>query len=94
MFCPLASSEAHTTWTPSSSAATAELLKNRENVKPLSQMKGPSPQSTVPVAPANWLESNSSIEATCDGAPNETPPSSDLTNHTSAVGRLLEGYVR
>ncbi len=94
MFCPSRRSEAHTTWTPSSSAATAELLKNLENVNPLSQTNGPSPQSTVPVAPANWFESNSSIEATWAGAPNETPPSSDLSNQTSAVGRLLEGYVR
>src|SRR5215216_2714382 len=93
LFWPLGSSEAHTTWTPVSSAATAELLKNLENVNPLSQANGPSPQSTVPVAPANGLESNSSIESTCTGAPNDTPPSIDLSSHTSAVGRLLDGYV-
>src|SRR6266508_7025929 len=85
LFWPLGNSEAHTTWTPSSSAATAELLKNLENVNPLSQANGPSPQSTVPVVPANWLESNSSIEATSIGSPNETPPSVEESSQTSAV---------
>jgi hypothetical protein len=94
LFWPLASSEAHTTWTPFSSAATAELVKNLENVNPLSQANGPSPQSTVPVAPANWFESNSSTEATLIGSPNETPPSLELRSQTSAVGRALDGYVK
>src|SRR5215211_2625512 len=94
LFWPLGSSEAHTTWTPVSSAATAELLKNLENVNPLSQANGPSPQSTVPVAPANWFESNSSTDATLTGSPNETPPSVELRSQTSAVRRALDGYVK
>jgi hypothetical protein len=70
---PVGSSEAQTTCTPSASAITAEELKNREKVNPLSHANGPSPQSTVPVAPLNWSESNRVIEATWIGAPNETP---------------------
>src|SRR4029453_18876515 len=60
---PLGSSEAHTTWTPVASAATADELKNRENVKPLGHANGPSPQSTPPVPPVNWSEANRVIAA-------------------------------
>src|SRR4029453_15120946 len=82
---PVGSSEAQTTWTPVSSAATADELKNRENVKPLGKANGPSPQSTPPVPPVNWLESNRAIEAMWVGGSNDTPPSVEGRGHTSAV---------
>src|SRR5262245_42673418 len=67
---PAAVRAAHTTWTPVASAATADELKNRENVRPVGHANGPSPQSEAPL-PLNWLESNCSIEATSDGAPKD-----------------------
>src|SRR5919108_5374147 len=79
---------AHTTWAPSSSAATAELLKNREKTNPLGHSKGPSPQSTPPVPPVKRSESNREIEATCSGAPKDRPPSVEDSSQTSVVGRL------
>src|SRR5207247_4290078 len=92
--CPRASSAAYTTWTPVASAATAEELKNREYVNPEGQASGPSPQSTAPVPPLNWSESNRVIEATWLGAPNETPPSVDFWSQMSEVRRPDDGYVR
>src|SRR6266487_4201588 len=64
---------AQTTCTPVASAATVDELKNRENVNPLGQANGPSPQSEAPL-PLYWLESNWSIEATRAGGPKVTPP--------------------
>src|SRR2546425_244871 len=56
---------AHTRWTPSASAAMAELLPNREKVSPLGQEKKMlSPQSTPPLPPVNWLLSNWLISET------------------------------
>src|SRR5215217_2415313 len=81
--CPLGSSAPQTTCTPLASAATAGALKNREKVSPLGQANGPSPQ--------NWLESVSTIEATCAAAPKDTPPLVDLDSHTSALGLDADG---
>src|ERR671924_1117376 len=67
---PSAVLAAQTTCTPLASAATADELKKRENVKPVGHANGPSPQSEAKV-PANWLESNWSIEATSAGAPKD-----------------------
>jgi hypothetical protein len=67
----------HTTCTPAASAATADELKKRENVSPVGQANGPSPQSENPF-PLYWLESNWTIEATWAGGPNDAPPSVDF----------------
>jgi len=82
---PLGSSAPQTTCTPLASAATAGALKNREKVSPLGQANGPSPQDSEPL-PLNWLESVSTIEATCAAAPKEAPPLVDFDSHTSALG--------
>src|SRR6266536_4220197 len=79
--CPLGSSAPQTTCTPLASAATAGALKNRENVSPLGQANGPSPQDSDPL-PLNWLESVSTIDATCAARPKDTPPSVDFDSHT------------
>src|SRR6266516_3771809 len=91
--CPLASFAFQTTCTPVASAATAGAVVNRENVSPVGQAKGPSPQSDEPF-PLNWLESKSEIEATCAGAPNDAPPSVDFESQTSVPGLDADGYVR
>src|SRR6266542_2181931 len=70
--CPAPFRALHTTCTPPASAATAELLVNRENVSPVGQANGPSPQSLNPL-PLNWLESNRAMFATLTGAENEAP---------------------
>src|ERR671930_5917 len=88
--CPLGSFAFQTTCTPAASAATAGAVVNRENVSPLGQANGPSPQSVAPL-PLNWLESNSTIEATCAAGPNETPPSVDFDSHTSLLGLDEDG---
>src|SRR5438105_15177704 len=88
---PLAVLAAHTTCTPAASAATADELKKRENVNPLGHANGPSPQSEAPL-PLNWLESNCSIEATSDGAPNVWPPSVDFTTQMPVLGFEVDGY--
>src|SRR5919198_232871 len=82
---PAASSDAHTTWTPVASASTAELLKKRENVKPVEQSNGASPQSYVPASPLYWLESNRSMAAICRARVNVWPPSVDRESRTAPV---------
>ncbi len=59
----------------------------------MGQANGPSPQSYAPL-PLNWFESNSLIDATWLGGPNEAPPFTDFDNQTSAVGRDMDAYVR
>ena len=86
---PVAVRAAHTTCTPAASAATASELKKRENVNPLGQANGPSPQSEAPL-PLDWLESNCAIDATRAGRPKETAPSVDFTIHTSVFGLDVE----
>jgi hypothetical protein len=81
---------AHTTCTPVASAATADELKNRENVNPVGHANGPSPQSEAKV-PAYWLESNCTIEATRTGGPNDSPPSVDFASRMSALGLEVDG---
>src|SRR5213592_760176 len=71
---PLDNSPFQTTCTPLASAATAGALVNRENVSPLGQANGPSPQSVAPLL-LNSLESNNAMLATWAGGPNEAPPS-------------------
>lgn len=88
--CPLASFAFQTTCTPVASAATAGAVVNRENVSPLGQANGPSPQSVAPL-PLNWLESNSWMVATCAAGPKDAPPSVDLESHTSLLGLDDEG---
>src|SRR5512132_1173770 len=88
--CPLASSAFQTTCTPAWSAATAGAVVNRENVSPLGQAKGPSPQSVAPF-PLNWLESNCVIVATCAAGPNDAPPSVDFDSQTSVFGLAEDG---
>ncbi len=90
---PVEVSAAYTTCMPSSSAATAELLKNLENVSPLSQANGPSPQSTVPVAPLNWIELKAVIAATSLAGPKEIPPLLDFVSQMPVKGRAAEGSV-
>src|SRR5919109_5492275 len=60
---PSAVRAAHTTCTPVASAATADELKKRENVKPVGHANGPSPQSEAKVPP-NWPGSNCTNEGT------------------------------
>jgi hypothetical protein len=79
-----------TTCTPVASAATAELLKKREKVNPVGHANGPSPQSEANV-PANWLESNCTIEATSAGGPKDTPPSVDFTSQMPVLGLEVDG---
>src|SRR5438552_8799961 len=81
---------AQPTCTPPASAGTAAELKNRENVKPVGQANGPSPQSEEPL-PLHWLESNCTIEATRAGGPNDAPPFVDFTTHTSVFGFEVDG---
>src|SRR5919205_2606283 len=88
---PAAVLAAHTTWTPVASAATADELKNRENVNPVGHANGPSPQSEAKV-PAYWLESNCTIEATRTGRPKVRPPSVDFTSQMSVLGFEVDGY--
>src|SRR2546421_6522289 len=88
--CPLASRPFQTTWTPEASAATAGASVKRENVNPVGQANGPSPQSDAPL-PLNCAESKSETLATRAGAPNETPPSVDLTSQMSVLGFELDG---
>src|SRR6266542_778906 len=77
--CPLASSAPQTTCTPVASAATAGALKNREKVSPLGQANGPSPQDSDPL-PLNWLESDSTMLATCAaGAKDAVPRATGVT---------------
>src|SRR5262245_10286158 len=83
--CPLASFAFQTTCTPVASAATAGAVVNRENVSPLGQENGPSPQSVAPL-PLNWLESNSWMVATRAASPKDSPPSVDFDNQTSLLG--------
>src|SRR5437016_4352475 len=83
--CPLGSSPFQTTWTLVASAATAGALVKRENVKPVGQAKGPSPQSVAPL-PLNCVESKSVIVATWAGSPQERPPSVDFASQMSLVG--------
>src|ERR671935_1299003 len=90
---PLAVLAAHTTCTPTASAATADELKKREKVNPVGHANGPSPQSDAPF-PLYWLESNWTIDATRAGGPNDTPPSVDFTIHTSVFGLDVDGSVR
>src|SRR6266536_2482457 len=80
--CPLGSFAFQTTCTPVASAATAGALVNRENVSPVGQANGPSPQSEKPL-PLNWLESKIEIDATCAGSAKDTPPSVDFESQTS-----------
>src|ERR671936_2257185 len=76
---PLPVLAAQTTCTPVASAATADELKKRENVNPVGQANGPSPQSEAPF-PLYWPESNWTIEATRAGAPKDWPPSVDFAS--------------
>src|SRR5919201_5505321 len=76
---PLVVLAAQTTCTPAASAATADELKKRENVNPVGQANGPSPQSEAPL-PLYWLESNCTIEATSAGGPKDWPPSVDFAS--------------
>src|SRR2546427_6760007 len=71
---PLASSPFHTTWTPVLSAVTAERLENRENVSPLGQSEGASPQSPAPL-PLNWFNSNRRNSALTCGCLKASPAS-------------------
>src|SRR5919204_821894 len=87
---PSAVLAAHTTCTPLASAATADELKNREKVNPVGHANGPSPQSEANV-PANWLESNCTIEATSAGGPKDTPPSVDFTSQMPVLGLEVDG---
>src|SRR6184192_687385 len=87
---PVAVLPAQTTCTPAASAATAEELKKRENVKPVGQANGPSPQSEAPI-PLYWLESNCSIEATRMAGPNDAPPSVDFATQMSVLGLEVDG---
>src|ERR671937_2324377 len=59
---------AHTTCTPVASAATADELKNRENVNPVGHANGPSPHCDAPF-PLNWLPSKSTMDATRTASP-------------------------
>src|SRR5919197_4012281 len=79
-----------TTCTPVASAATAELLKKRENVNPVGHANGPSPQSEAPL-PLYWLEANWTIEATSAGGPKGTPPSVDFTSQMPVLGFEVDG---
>src|SRR5262245_39638095 len=84
--CPLGSLAPYTTCTPLASAATAEALSKRENVKPLGQANGPSPQSTPPVPPVNGSGLSGVHHATQRATPKVRPPSVDLTiQNASAV---------
>src|ERR671936_1117657 len=87
---PLAVLAAQTTCTPLASAATADELKKRENVKPVGHANGPSPQSEAPL-PLNWLESNCTIEATRTGGPKDTPPSVDFASQIPVLGLDVDG---
>src|SRR5216117_1531488 len=87
---PLAVLAAQTTCTPVASAATADELKNRENVNPVGHANGPSPQSDAPL-PLYWLESNCTIEATSAGAPKDWPPSVDFTSQMPVLGSEEDG---
>src|SRR5919109_5283808 len=87
---PSAVRAAHTTCTPVASAATADELKNRENVNPVGHANGPSPQSEAGI-PANWLESNCTIEATMTAGPNDAPPSVDFASRISVLGFEVDG---
>src|SRR5438093_13431019 len=87
---PTAVRAAHTTWTPVASAATADELKNRENVNPVGHANGPSPQSEAPM-PLNWLESNCSIEATTTAGSKDCPPSVDFASQISVFGFEVDG---
>src|SRR2546426_3622841 len=77
---PAAFSALQTTWTPFSSAATADRLAKREYVRPVAQAKGPSPQSDPP----NWSESNGVIRAMSCGSLQLTPPSVDFVSQTAS----------
>src|SRR5438067_12981592 len=81
---------AQTTCTPVASAATADELKKRENVNPVGQANGPSPQSEAPF-PLYWLESNCTIEATTTAGPKVSPPSVDFATQMSVPGLLEDG---
>src|SRR5919109_473966 len=87
---PSAVLAAQTTCTPVASAATADELKNREKVKPVGHANGPSPQSEAGI-PANWLESNCTIEATSAGGPNDAPPSVDFASRISVLALEVDG---
>src|SRR6266568_5853699 len=90
---PPGRSALHTTCTPVASAATADRLANRSKVNPEGQVKGPSPQSWLPL-PLNWLESNGVNVATLTGAPKEAPPSVDLASQPDDVHRRGRGGKR
>src|SRR6266536_3846513 len=74
--CPPGSSADQTTWTPVESAAIADRLEQRENVRPVGHANAPSPQSTEPL-PLNWLDSKARNRASSAGSLNDTPPSVD-----------------
>src|SRR6266496_6699478 len=84
--CPLGSRAPYATCTPLASAATAEALSKRENVSPLGHANGPSPQSTPPVPPVNWSESNGVTVATRLGLPKVCPPSVDFVTKNAVSG--------
>src|SRR5216683_307209 len=90
---PPGRSALHTTCTPVASAATADRLANRSKVNPDGQVKGPSPQSWLPL-PLNWLESNGVNVATLTGALKEAPPLVDLASQMMFAGEDGEGNVR
>jgi len=63
---------------------------NLENVSPVGQSNGTSPQSADPF-PLNCEESKMSMFATRLGGPNDSPPLVDFDSQMLVNGRALEG---